>query len=458
MTDHTHRPDASSWVPGADLHPDFPVQNLPLGVMSRGAGTPFIASRIGDWVVDLSGMAGAGLLGALAQANFSQPHLATALGQCATAPTAVPVPAWVGALTATELNALFALPSSERVVLRHALFAALTQEKWRALLEPWLYPVDACTAHLPFRIGDYTDFYAGIHHATNIGRLFRPESPLLPNYKHVPIGYHGRASSVRVSDAAVVRPQGQHKAPQEAQPQFGPCRRLDYELELGVWMAAGNALGEPVPVDEAWEHIGGLCLLNDWSARDLQAWEYQPLGPFLAKNFLTSVSPWVVTREALEPFRVAQPARPPEDPAPLPYLDDPVDRASGALAITLEVALSTEKMRRGGSAAQRLSTGPATNLYWTLAQLVAHHTSNGCNLRPGDLLGTGTISGPLPGTFGSLMEISQNGREAVRLPNGETRTFLEDGDEVVLSARAEHAGWRSIGFGTCSGRIWSRNT
>lgn len=216
MTDHTHRPDASSWVPGADVHPDFPVQNLPLGVMSQGAGTPFIASRIGDWVVDLNGMARAGLLGALAQANSSQPQATTELGQSTDASVGVPVSAWVGALAATELNTLFALPSSERVVLRHALFAALTQEKWRALLEPWLYPVDACTAHLPFRIGDYTDFYAGIHHATNIGRLLRPDSPLLPNYKHVPIGYHGRASSVRVSGAAVVRPQGQHKAPQEA--------------------------------------------------------------------------------------------------------------------------------------------------------------------------------------------------------------------------------------------------
>ena len=433
MTDHTHDPAATSWVSGADMHPDFPVQNLPLGIVTLGTGAPFIGSRIGDWVVNLPAMAAAGLLSSRGGAALSSPCLV--------------------ALAAIELNSLFALPAAERVALRHGLFAALTNAAVSARVQPFLHEAAACTLHLPFRIGDYTDFYAGIHHATNIGRLFRPDSPLLPNYKHVPIGYHGRASSVRVSGTPVIRPQGQQKAAQEALPQFGPCRRLDYELELGVWMAEGNALGEPVPIGEAWEHIGGLCLLNDWSARDLQAWEYQPLGPFLAKNFLTSVSPWVVTREALEPFRIPQPTRPEGDPQPLPYLDDSQDRASGALSVVLEVALSTARMRRDGSAPQRLSAGPATNLYWTLAQLVAHHTSNGCNLQPGDLLGTGTISGPAPGTFGSLMEISQGGREAVLLPGGEARTWLEEGDELVMTARAERAGWRSIGFGECSGRI-----
>lgn len=433
MTNQTHDPAATSWVPGADTHPDFPVQNLPLGIVTLGPGTPFIASRIGDWVVDLPAMAAAGVLASRGGAPLSSRCLAT--------------------LAATELNALFALPAAERVALRHGLFAALTDAAVSARVQPFLYEAVACTPRLPFRIGDYTDFYAGIHHATNIGRLFRPDSPLLPNYKHVPIGYHGRASSVRVSGTPVIRPRGQQKAAQESLPQFGPCRRLDYELELGVWMAEGNALGEPVPIGEAWEHIGGLCLLNDWSARDLQAWEYQPLGPFLAKNFLTSVSPWVVTREALEPFRISQPSRPEGDPQPLPYLEDAQDRASGALSVVLEVALSTAKMRRDGSAPQRLSAGPATNLYWTLAQLVAHHTSNGCNLGAGDLLGTGTISGPEPGSFGSLMEISQGGREAVLLPGGEARTWLEEGDEVVMTARAERAGWRGIGFGECSGRI-----
>lgn len=433
MTDHTHAPEATSWVPGADAHADFPVQNLPLGVVSLDDGVLFIGSRIGDWVVDLPAMAGTGLL--------SSPRGAALSASC------------IAALDAHELNALFALPAAERVALRHGLFAALTDLACRQQVETVLHPVGQCLMHLPFRIGDYTDFYAGIHHATNIGRLFRPDSPLLPNYKHVPIGYHGRASSVRVSGTPVIRPQGQHKAAQEALPQFGPCRRLDYELELGVWMAEGNALGEAVAIGDAWEHIGGLCLLNDWSARDVQAWEYQPLGPFLAKNFLTSVSPWVVTREALEPFRIPQPPRLAGDPQPLPYLDAAQDRASGALSVVLEVALSTAKMRREGNAPQRLSAGPATNLYWTLAQLVAHHTSNGCNLQPGDLLGTGTISGPQPGTFGSLMEISQGGHEAVLLPGGETRTWLEEGDEVVMTARAEREGWRGIGFGECSGRI-----
>jgi len=433
MTNQTHDPAATSWVPGADTHPDFPVQNLPLGVASLGNGIPFISSRIGDWAVDLPAMAAAGLLSSRGSAALSS--------RC------------VAALSATELNALFALPVAERVALRHALFAAFTDVASSARVQPLLHEAAACTMHLPFRIGDYTDFYAGIHHATNIGRLFRPDSPLLPNYKHVPIGYHGRASSVRVSGTRVIRPQGQHKAAQEVLPQFGPCRRLDYELELGVWMAEGNTLGEAVAIEDAWEHIGGLCLLNDWSARDVQAWEYQPLGPFLAKNFLTSVSPWVITREALEPFRIPQPPRPVGDPQLLPYLDASQDRETGALSVVLEVALSTEKMRREGNAPQRLSAGPATNLYWTLAQLVAHHTSNGCNLQPGDLLGTGTISGPNPGTFGSLMEISQGGREAALLPEGETRAWLEDGDEVVMTARAERAGWRSIGFGVCSGRI-----
>jgi len=433
MTDHTHDPLATSWVPGADVHADFPVQNLPLGIVSLGNGIPFIGSRIGDWVVDLRAMAAAGL--------FSSPHGVELSMPC------------VAALDAKELNALFALPAAERVALRHGLFVALTDAAVSAQVQPFLYAASACTMHLPFRVGDYTDFYAGIHHATNIGRLFRPDSPLLPNYKHVPIGYHGRASSVRVSGTPVIRPQGQQQVAQEALPHFGPCRRLDYEIELGVWMAEGNALGNMVAIGDAWEHIGGLCLLNDWSARDMQAWEYQPLGPFLAKSFLTSVSPWVVTREALEPFRIPQPPRPAGDPQPLPYLDDSQDRASGALSVMLEVALLTAKMRREGNVPQRLSAGPATNLYWTLAQLVAHHTSNGCNLQPGDLLGTGTISGPNPGTFGSLMEISQGGREAVLLPGGEARTWLEEGDELVMTARAERTGWRSIGFGECSGRI-----
>ena len=425
LANHTHDPAATSWVTGADAHGDFPVQNLPLGIASLGGGTRFVASRIGDCVIDLSTLVRAGVLPAML----------------------------AEVLQGATLNALFALSAGTRQSLRHALFAALTEPQLRSRVEPALHPVATCRLHLPFAIGDYTDFYAGIHHATNIGRLFRPDNPLLPNYKHVPIGYHGRASSVRVSGEPVIRPRGQVKAPTDEVPHFGPSRRLDHELELGLWLAEGNALGEPVPIADAWRHIGGLCLLNDWSARDLQAWEYQPLGPFLAKNFLTTVSPWVITAEALQPFRIAQPSRPEEDPRPLPYLEDSRDRATGALALTLEAWIATRKMRTDGVAPYRLSRGPATNLYWTPAQLVAHHTSNGCDLRPGDLLGTGTISGPEQGTFGSLMEITANGRDRLVLPNGEQRTFLEDGDEVVLTARAERNGWRSIGFGSCAGRV-----
>lgn len=423
--DSTHDPAATSWVPDSAEHPDFPVQNLPFGIASVAGGRHFVASRIGNHVIDLAVLVRAAVLPAT-------------LG---------------GALQEATLNTLFALPNAARHLLRHALFAVLTDSRRRAEVLSALYPVDDCRLHLPFRVGDYTDFYAGIHHATNIGRLFRPDNPLLPNYKHVPIGYHGRASSVRVSGEPVIRPQGQGKAPTDDTPRFGPSSRLDHELELGLWMAEGNELGEPVPIAEAWGHIGGLCLLNDWSARDLQAWEYQPLGPFLAKNFLTTVSPWVITAEALRPFRVAQPTRPAGDPQPLPYLDHPADRAAGALSLTLEAWLSTRKMRAEGVPPHRLSCGPATNLYWTPAQLVAHHTSNGCDLHPGDLLGTGTISGPEPGTFGSLMEITANGRHPLTLPDGEQRTFLEDGDEVVLTARAERAGWRSIGFGSCAGVV-----
>jgi fumarylacetoacetase len=307
--------------------------------------------------------------------------------------------------------------------------------------------------HLPVEIGDYTDFYVGIHHATNVGRQFRPDNPLLPNYKYVPIGYHGRASSVRPSGVEVVRPSGQRKAAEGDVPLVGPSVRLDYEVELGVWIGRGNALGSPIPIAEVEDHVAGLCLLNDWSARDLQAWEYQPLGPFLAKNFHTTVSPWVITAEALAPFRVAQPARPSGDPAPLPYLWDDGDQAGGAYAIALQAQLLTAKMRAAGLSPHLLSRGPATNMYWTVAQIVTHHASNGCNLRPGDLLGTGTISGPDADSFGSLIELTSGGRDPIQLPSGETRTFLEDADEIILSAKAEAEGFASIGFGTCHATV-----
>lgn len=424
MIDHTHAPHARSWVEGADTHPDFPVQNLPLGIYSTQDATPRIGAAIGDHVLDLTGLA---------------PHLPAAVRP---------------ALAAPVLNALFALPPVDRRALRHALFALLTSDGMRLRVMPFLRPAGECTLHLPFRIGDYTDFYVGIHHATAIGRLFRPDNPLLPNYKHVPIGYHGRASSVRVSDTPITRPYGQIKIPDAAEPVYAPCRRLDYELELGLWIAGDNDLGQTVPIAQSWDRIGGLCLLNDWSARDIQAWEYQPLGPFLAKNFGTTVSPWVMTAEALAPFRVAQPPRPAGDPVPLPYLFDSDDQSNGALSLDLEVTLSTAAMRSAGLAPHRLSQGNSTHaMYWTPAQVVTHHASGGCDLHAGDLIGTGTLSGPDAGSEGSLMELSRGGAMPITLPNGERRTFLEDGDQVCLSARAEREGWRTIGFGQCRGTV-----
>lgn len=424
MIDHTHAPEARSWVEGADAHADFPVQNLPLGVYSTDDGAPRIGTAIGDHVLDLTGLAH---------------HLPMAVRTALAQPT---------------LNPLFALPTGDRRALRHALFALLTSDGMRLRVLPFLRPAHECTLHLPFRIGDYTDFYVGIHHATNIGKLFRPDNPLLPNYKHVPIGYHGRASSVRVSGTPITRPHGQIMPSGAAAPIHVPCRRLDYELELGLWIAGDNDPGLPVPIAQARDRIGGLCLLNDWSARDIQAWEYQPLGPFLAKNFGTTVSPWVITAEALAPFRVMPPARPAGDPTPLPYLFDAQDQTDGALSLSLDVALSTATMRRKGMAPYRLSqANSASAMYWTPAQIVAHHASGGCDLHPGDLIGTGTLSGPSAGSEGSLMELSHGGKAPIALPDGEYRTFLEDGDEVSLSARAERTGWRTIGFGVCRGTI-----
>jgi fumarylacetoacetase len=308
--------------------------------------------------------------------------------------------------------------------------------------------------HVPCLVGDYTDFYVGIHHATNVGKQFRPDAPLLPNYKYLPIGYHGRASSVRASGEPVIRPNGQRKPPDADVPEYGPSRRLDYELELGMWVGRGNELGSPIPIGEANEHIAGYCLLNDWSARDLQAWEYQPLGPFLAKNFLTSVSPWIVSAQALAPFRKAMPPRPPGDPQPLPYLDDPADREHGGLAVQLEATLTTAKMRAAGLAPHSLSRGSTdAAMYWSAAQIVAHHSSSGCNLQPGDLIGTGTLSTDNAGGFGSLLEISQGGKRPLELATGETRSFLEDGDEVTLRAWCEAEGAARIGFGECIGRV-----
>jgi fumarylacetoacetase len=426
VLDETHDPARTSWVDGADGHPDFPVQNLPLGVFSTGNGEPRIGVAIGDMILDLKAIAGAGLL---------DEHWSLALG--------------LG-----TLNAWFAHGPEDARALRRRLSDLLSNEAHRTAVEKHLVRQSTVTMHLPCTIGDYTDFYVGIHHATNVGKQFRPDNPLLPNYKYVPIGYHGRASSVRVSGEPVIRPKGQRKPPDAEAPEYGPSRRLDYELELGIFIGRGNPLGQSVPIAQAANHVAGYCLLNDWSARDLQAWEYQPLGPFLAKNFLTSISPWVVTPDALAPFRKAMPARPDGDPAPLPYLLDEADQASGALGIQLEVTLSTARMREENLPPHVLSKGEASAaMYWSAAQIVTHHASNGCNLQPGDLIGTGTLSTAEDSGLGSLLEISKGGKAPISLPTGETRSFLEDGDELTLSAHCQAEGAAPIGFGSCSGRV-----
>ena len=414
-----------SWVETAQGS-DFPLENLPLGIFSVGERRRRAGVAIGDFVLDLTGIAD--LLDEDWREDLSQP----------------------------VLNGWLSRGHGAQAFLRERLAELLSDERYRDDVEPQLIGQTEVRLHVPCLVGDYSDFYVGIHHATNVGKLFRPDNPLLPNYKYVPIGYHGRASSVRASGEPVIRPNGQRKAGDADAPEYGPSRRLDYELELGIWVGEGNELGSPIPIGEAGEHIAGYCLLNDWSARDLQAWEYQPLGPFLAKSFLTSVSPWVVSPEALAPFRKPMPPRPAGDPQPLAYLDDPSDRESGALGIELEVTLTSAKMRASGLAPHILSRGKAdAAMYWSAAQIIAHHTSNGCNLEPGDLIGTGTLSNENAGGLGSLIEISKGGKEPVQLPSGESRTFLEDGDEVTLKAWCEAPGQARIGFGECVGRVTS---
>jgi fumarylacetoacetase len=398
----THDTARKSWVSPADTG-DFPLQNLPLGLFSPPGGDPRPGVAIGDCILDL------------VEARLIAPM--------------------------TSLNAFLAQGADARRDLRQAAWRLLEISAPRR--PELLHPIAACRLHLPCAIGDYTDFYAGIHHATNAGRMFRPDQPLLPNYKHVPIAYHGRASSVRVSGGPVRRPRGQRKPAKDTQPSFGPSRNLDYELELGVWIGPGNAPGEPIPIDKAADHIAGFCLLNDWSARDIQGWEYQPLGPFLAKNFCTTVSPWIITPEALVPYRCPAMSRDAADPAPMPYLHSQADQEAGGLDLSLEVTLTPE-----GGAPERLSHGASRDLYWTVAQMVAHHTSGGCDLRPGDLFGTGTISGSAPGSEGSLLELTEGGRKPLTLRGGQQRRFLEDGDQVSLSAR-----FGGGGFGPCIGTV-----
>ncbi|WP_137180914.1 fumarylacetoacetase [Roseomonas sp. AR75] len=429
MTDATHDPKRRSFVASANGHPDFPIQNLPFGLFSTEEDEPErLGIAIGDSILDLEGVLEAGL--------FSE-EVGDAIDDGSF------IEGW---------NHVLSLGPALRMALRREVSDLLAEgSAHRAALQDLLHAAKDCTLHVPMQIGDYTDFYAGIRHATNVGALFRPDNPLLPNYKHVPIGYHGRASSVVPSGTPLRRPNGQRKPASESEPSFGPSRNLDYELELGIWIGGGNALGAPIRIGNAADHIAGYCLLNDWSARDIQGWEYQPLGPFLAKNFGTTVSPWIVTPEALAPFRIPQPKRPEGDPKPMPYLWDEADQAGGALGLELEVFLLTPGLREKKLAPHRLSQGEASGLYWTPAQLVAHHTCGGCNLRSGDLLGTGTIS--TAEGFGSLLEITRGGKQPLTLASGETRRFLEDGDEVLLTARARREGFVGIGFGECRGVI-----
>lgn len=431
--DHTHDPALRSWLASANApDTDFPIQNLPLG-MARAAGTTGSfrpVSAIGDQVLDLIAAAE---LGALSDA------LGAVLRTC----------------EGHGLNPLMAMGPALRLQLRHELVAALNADagaKQSEQLAPALKPTADVEMGLPCRIADYTDFYAGIHHATTVGKLFRPDNPLLPNYKWVPIGYHGRASSIGVSGQSFRRPVGQTKAPDAELPSVGPIKRLDYELEVGALVGTGNEQGHPIAIGDAEQHLFGLVLLNDWSARDLQAWEYQPLGPFLAKSFATTISPWVVTMEALAPFRRAF-SRPDGDPQPLPYLDSAANRAHGAIAVRLEVHLQTRAMRDAGQAPAKLMSSEFADAYWTVAQMLTHHASNGCNLQPGDLFGSGTMSGPEADQGGSLLELTHGGKQAITLPNGEQRTFLQDGDSVALVGRCEAAGRRAIGFGPCVGTV-----
>ncbi len=431
LLNETHDPALRSWVDGANRpgH-DFPSQNLPFASFRRrDRGESWRGGvAIGDAIVDL--------------AALHRAHPFEGLAAEALAAAAQP-----------QLNALMALGPPHWSALRLALSRALREgSPQRTVIEPCLVPQAEAEYGLPARIGDYTDFYTSVHHATNIGRQFRPDNPLLPNYKWVPIGYHGRSSSIGVSPQAFYRPRGQVKAPDADAPTLAPSRRLDIELELGVFVGPGNALGDAIPVAEAEAHVFGIVLLNDWSARDIQAWEYQPLGPFLAKNFATTISPWVVTLEALAPYRVPF-ERPATDPQPLPYLDDPANRAQGAFDIRLSIGWQTPRMREQGMADHVVAQTSYRHAYWTVAQMVAHHTVNGCNLQPGDLLGTGTLSGPTLEQAAAFIELTLGGKQPLSLPGGEQRTFLEDGDTVVLRGWCEAPGAARIGFGECRGTV-----
>jgi len=433
MLDQTHDLALTSWVSSAQAAgTDFPIQNLPLGVFAAADGRIGVGVAIGDQVLDLRVARDAGLL-----TDLSAAVAATLEGRS------------LNALIALGRPALAAVRAAVQGVLRADTEAGRTAQRVPALLQT----MASVQMQLPVAIGDYTDFYASVDHATNVGSMFRPDNPLLPNYRHVPIGYHGRASSIVPTGTPVHRPMGQVSAKPEGPPTFAPTARLDYELEVGAVIGVGNALGTSVPLAEAESHLAGLVLVNDWSARDVQAWEYQPLGPFLAKNFATTISPWVVTLDALEPYRVPARVRTAEEPLPLPYLTDAGDQAHGGFDLTLEVWIRTARMREAGTPAERLSHGSFAQMYWTLGQMLAHHASGGCNLRPGDLIASGTVSGPEKSSRGCLLELTWRGAEPVTFSNGETRAFLADGDEVIVRGWCEAPGRARIGFGECRGVV-----
>ncbi|HMC54360.1 MAG TPA: fumarylacetoacetase [Gemmatimonadaceae bacterium] len=432
-TDGTHDPSLQSWVATANAEEaDFPIQNLPFGVFRRrdARESARIGVAIGDRVLDLGACAKAGLLEG--------------------------VPASLGRFMGDDsLNRLMGEGREAARMLRRAATAILQMGNVSAQRRADAIAIALTDVELllPVHVGDYSDFYASVDHATNVGSMFRPDNPLLPNYRYVPIGYHGRASSLVMSGTAVKRPRGQTRDDAQAPPTFGPTRRLDYELEVGAYVAPGNALGAPIPIGEAEQHLWGVSLVNDWSARDIQTWEYQPLGPFLAKSFATTVSPWVVTLDALAPFRTAPPVRGNGEPQPLPYLANEDDRASGAIDLTLEVWLQSVQMRREGRAAVRLSSASFRQMYWTFAQMLAHHSSNGCNMRTGDLIASGTVSNAAKDSRGCLLELTWRGEEPITLPSGEKRTFLADGDEVVMRGYGQRDGARRIGLGECRGTV-----
>lgn len=444
--DETHDPKLESWVESAnDPHTDFPIQNLPWVEFTGPDCGEGLGVRIGNQVLDIRGLLGTGMVDdSVLSVKQLEQHV-------------------------SGMHAIAPMSREKKRQLRGRLVEILssTDISVQQSVERCLEPAEKCNFSF-YPVRDYTDFYASIYHATNVGSMFRPDNPLLPNYKHIPIGYHGRASSIVPSGAPIRRPNGQQApATDDGSPTFGPCKMLDYEMELGAVIARGNTLGHPIPIADAEDHILGLCILNDWSARDLQKWEYVPLGPFLAKNFASTISPYIVTMEALAPFRCPAFDRPAGDPQPLPYMDSPANRATGGFDITLEVHLATAQMRDKNIAPVRLSKGNFRDMYWTLAQMVAHHTVNGCNLQPGDLLGSGTVSGTARDSRGSLLELTWDGdpfatppvvvpgtqRTPLKMPTGEERKFLADGDEVIMKAYCEREGFRRIGFGECRGII-----